>query len=182
MRNFINIVTEATRALPASLYHGTAMLALAGILADDSLTAAQRDDSGPEGVSFSTDPQIAVSFAHQREDEAQEMEYPGEFRDISSTAGAVIEVDASKVKAHGKLRRIEGRDSSGTVYENEAEYRLYGSLSPLSQVLIAIHCNRADIDATIRMLQSVTEHSYYVDRAHVLIEALERLKTSPLLK
>jgi hypothetical protein len=178
MREWINIVEASGKNVPRRLYHGTDILSMANILLENTFNGEQLDDTdrGPYGVSLTMDENVAIAFAEMREARQTSLVWSYEFAQVAGGGrGAAFELDGEALAARYRMRRI--RNST-----DEAEIRVLGDITPLSDFVTAIRCSRSDIDATIAMLDTVQPESLWVDIAPQWKAVLERLKADPRLR
>jgi len=92
-------------ARKALLHHGTSLHCLLGILSQGVMRTDLGSDDHPDGVSMSTDPAVAATFAAQAEEYACYAEgypeAPGE-----PCAGAVLAFDKRAVARQARLRQV----------------------------------------------------------------------------
>ncbi len=115
---------------PPILYHGTTLEALCDILLQDSMIQLKVRDRGPVGISFTSDPAIAVRFARARYN-------PNSYKPTMSLGGMIV-LDGHRMEADGH----EFVHYRGTYSKKESEFRMLGQkLAPVSNYITKLVCN-----------------------------------------
>jgi hypothetical protein len=129
---------------PSILFHGTGILQLAQILAQDRMEASEPDDhdrNGFSGVSLTSDLDVALKFAG----EAKDRDWDGQWRSPVED-GVVISLDVERLSLMAGFRNVTWDGSAA-----EAEYRTFGDIpsvrSAINRITIDVPSCRWWIDA-----------------------------------
>jgi len=146
MRKFIDIVDRIALAEGRSkyLYHGTSIVACASIINQDVIHA-QQADTGPNGVSLTSNPRVAGGFALDVDDREIEIIRDNMRSDAVPTGptkprGAILVFDGEKLRMDQNVQAFRW-DNSGS----EREERVRGSGFAVAPYLVEIRCRAEDI-------------------------------------